>query len=79
MKSSQKKEVTGARKSEEEEEEEEDEDIQARNVRKVFCPILLNFLSVLLPGRNLRDLVAASCNAVFGSRSYFVVFVCQFS
>ena len=46
---------------------------------RVFCPILLNFLSVLLPGQNLRDLVAAICNAVFGSRSYFVVFVCQFS
>ncbi len=45
---------------------------------RVSCPILLNFLFVLMPGRNLRDLVAAICNVVFGSRSYFVVFVCQF-
>ena len=45
---------------------------------RVSCPILLNFLFVLMPGRNLRDLVAAICNVVFGNHSYFVVFVCQF-
>ena len=45
---------------------------------RVSCPILLNFSFVLMPGWNLRDLVAAICNVVFGYHSHFVVFVCQF-
>ena len=37
-----------------------------------LAPFCLNFSFVLMPGWNLRDLVAAICNV------YFVVFVCQF-